>query len=129
MSMGGDLNVLLCEKLLDASSKGLGYFAEEGTLRMPAEYRLAFRELGLAIGIEGLEMIRRTVEANRGRFSEAHRLEQLMNSLAKRTSIADDIERFWRDERHWKLASWLEHKDINMVMLATCISPDSFLVI
>jgi hypothetical protein len=44
----------LLASVLEAAQSGLARFAGGGTLRYPADYRLAFRELGLSIGIRGV---------------------------------------------------------------------------
>jgi hypothetical protein len=35
----------------------------------------------------------------------------------------------WLDPEHQRLRAWLEHLDINDVMLATSLVPDGFLII
>jgi hypothetical protein len=37
------------------------------------------------------------------------------------------IEGIWRDPAHQRSAGWRAHLDINMVMLATSLSPEEFL--
>ena len=36
------------------------------------------------------------------------------------------IEGFWCKEENKRAASWLEHLDINVVMLATSLAPDGY---
>ena len=43
--------------------------------------------------------------------------------------LTERIESFWRDPRSQQARSWLEHRDINTVMLATSLFPDEFLAI
>src|SRR5262245_66417531 len=45
----------LVESLLAAARVGIQHYAEQTDLRMPADARLAFRELGLAIGLAAIE--------------------------------------------------------------------------
>ena len=42
-------------------------------------------------------------------------------------SLRREIEGFWTDPRNRKGSTWMEHQDINEVMLVTSLSPDSFL--
>lgn len=88
-------------------------------LRRPAEHRLAFRELGLTIGIHGLPQIRSLVERNRVLVTVSERLQQYQ-------SLAEHIEAFWSDPTPRLSSTWIEHLDINSVMLATSLVPEGF---
>jgi hypothetical protein len=46
----------LLTSLLDAAHKGIERFLQIGTLEYSAEYRLAYRELGLSIGLHGVKI-------------------------------------------------------------------------
>jgi hypothetical protein len=39
------------------------------------------------------------------------------------------IKEFWLDDTHRRPDTWKEHRDINMVMLATSLAPDTYLII
>lgn len=41
--------------------------------------------------------------------------------------LGDAIEAFWLERRNRESGSWMEHRNINMVMLATSLSPDGYL--
>jgi hypothetical protein len=41
--------------------------------------------------------------------------------------IHTSIEKFWLNPKHQTQNSWLEHGDINNVMLATSLLPDGYL--
>jgi hypothetical protein len=43
--------------------------------------------------------------------------------------IGEMIEEFWFDDTHRRPDTWKEHRDINMVMLATSLAPDTYLII
>ena len=126
---GADVRPRLAERLLAGASTGLGYFKESGTLNLPADRRLAFRELGLAIGLKGTTSLRGVVDRDRTKFVEARRLGSLLDSVARNSYLAEDIQRFWMDRKHRTAPTWLEHNDINTVMLATCLEPGAFLMI
>jgi len=66
--------------LLDASQKGLEYFARNNFLRLSADYRLAFRELGLSIGLGALEKLSALIERKEGTFGSEQGLRLRMKS-------------------------------------------------
>jgi hypothetical protein len=117
----------LLERTLAAAVLGLESLATRGPLRLPAEYRLAFRELGLAIGLRGVEKIRKLVEENPGVFARGQLAR--FESLGRYLSLAEQIERFWRQGESRQAASWQEHREINTVMLATSLAPAGFLTV
>jgi hypothetical protein len=117
----------LSERLLEATLAGLGYYAESGDLTRPAGQRLAFRELGLAIGLHAVQRLQQaaTQAATRGTFSARQRA--LIEALMQYLPLRDTIEAFWRDPDHQRTDTWREHEDINAVMLATSLVPEGFL--
>ena len=48
-------------------------------------------------------------------------------ALLKFVPLATSIETFWREPEHHAARTWLEHRDINEVMLATSLVPEGFL--
>ncbi len=115
----------LLERLLTVALTGLQYYARTGELRKPASYRLAFRELGLAIGVRAVQ--RMWQEAGQDRLTLSAESRALLKALLGFVPLGDDIESFWRHPEHRNTATWAEHRDINAVMLATCLAPDGFL--
>lgn len=85
----------------DAAVAGLRSFIDLPELRLPVDRRLAFRELGLAIGLAGV----------RSHDSE----------LQPYALLRTEIETFWLDPAHQRAASWRKHEDINDVMLAAAL--------
>lgn len=89
----------------------------------PAE-RLAFRELGLSIGLHGVgEMaaaIDRRPELFGGRLDRAV-LRAHVAALASRAELAERIEISWRSPAARRDRSWVMHEDINAVMLAVSL--------
>jgi hypothetical protein len=71
----------------------------------PPEARLAFRELGLAIGLRGLES---------------------PGDIARFSPLADTIVSAWLAPAARVAESWRSHEDINSVMLATALVPDEY---
>jgi hypothetical protein len=123
-----DYNNLL-ELILNSALMGMGSFAGSNPLTMPPEYRLAFRELGLSIGLEGVKNIRKWYENDENKFNKDNSTHELIMSLREYISIGDAIENFWVQRENWQFESWKEHREINMVMLATSLTPTEFLMI
>lgn len=94
----------LASRARSAALRGLAAFVDTDTLRAPVEKRLAFRELGLAIGLASLR---------------PHDFE-----LEPFAMLRNDIETFWLDPAHEHARSWREHENINAVMLAACLCAD-----
>jgi hypothetical protein len=111
----------LVEVLLAAAEVGLRHYASQQDPGLPAEGRLAFRELGLAIGLAALEADVWRSASNRARSG----VDRLSWSLPLRAQI----ETFWLQPERRRAPSWLEHANINDVMLATCLRPDGFLLL
>jgi hypothetical protein len=118
----------LLESVTESALAGAASFAESGTTRMPARYRLAFRELGLSIGLHGVEKLREWMEQNLQPDRKIF-LRRLFGALEGYTPLAKTIEEFWSDSRNQGNMTWSEHREINMVMFATSLAPDTFLVV
>ena len=93
----------LCADLLASARAGLRIGVRHLGLAGPAATRLAFREFGLAIGLA----------AAVDRFGAVH----------DGAPLREDIENFWREPRAQRSPTWLEHEDINAVMLAASLAP------
>jgi hypothetical protein len=111
---GGELR----DRLLDAALVGLAGHERAAELSMPASYRLGFRELGLAIGLTAVPLMR----AASGHSLRLERLAQLL-------PLRGEIEAFWLHPDHRRTATWLEHQNINEVMLATSLVPEGYLTL
>jgi hypothetical protein len=81
---------------------------------------LAFRELGLAIGVYGLQRIRALAKGDR-------ELDPLITGLLLYQPLADQIQAFWSDSAHRLSSTWTDHRDINTVMLATTLAPEGYI--
>jgi hypothetical protein len=104
----------LVERLLAAAFVGLDGYVRRGELRAPATRRLAFRELGLAIGLAALASMN-----ERGGSAWVDRLSRF-------GPLRADIESFWLRPEHRATMLWREHANINDVMLATCLVPAGY---
>ena len=116
----------LLDRLLEGAVIGLQHYARGDELRLPASYRLAFRELGLAIGLHALERLQRAVGPG---TPASPRLRAQLQELMQYLPLRDAIETFWRDPANQRTDTWAEHRDINEVMLATSLAPDGFLML
>lgn len=119
----------LLETLLNDSLLGLKYYAQNNDLNHPAEYRLAFRELGLAIGIRALERLEALIDRKLNVFKRGHQLQYAIHSLTQYRPLSEVIEKFWLEPRTQASDTWKEHLDINTVMLAASLAPDGYLSI
>lgn len=126
ISGGFSDNLDLLIDILNTSLLSLELCLAKNFLRLPASMRLAFRELGLSIGIRAAEkLLNITVCSNTLR--EHGEVYSLTRSLAHYKWVADEIEGFWLNPSNRANELWIEHKHINMVMLATSLVPDGFL--
>jgi hypothetical protein len=117
----------LLETLLESSLVGLKSFVREDSLKLPTGYRLAFRELGLSIGLRAVEKIQELIEQESGPLREKDSLHSLLKILSRYEGLRETIETFWLERTNRESESWIAHRDINMVMLATSLAPDGFL--
>jgi hypothetical protein len=117
----------LLETLLESSLIGLESFVKENSLRLPVGYRLAFRELGLSIGLGAAEKIRERIEQESTPLRSKDSLHSRLEILGTYAGLREIIEKFWLEGANRKAGSYTAHQDINEVMLATSLSPDGFL--
>jgi hypothetical protein len=110
---------LLHQILVDARLS-LEAFSHTALLGYPADRRLAFRELGLSIGLHGLRQLRCLV-------AQDSELVVASDRLLPYRPLAKQISSFWSDPAHRLSRTWKDHRDINLVMLATSLSPESYL--
>ncbi len=119
----------LLRTVLEAARRGLHAFSRRGSWTAPVEYRLAFRELGLSIGLKAAARLTRLLKGRPTLFKEGAELLKLTAELEVYDPMADEIEGFWLDPSSRRASSWTEHRDINMVMLAASLAPDGYLQI
>lgn len=116
----GDVTTLLpaglLPSILRAADRGLDTWLRTRPLGRPAGARLAFRELGLAIGLRAV-----------GRIDPEAANGESLAALQQRGGLAEQIASFWLDPGHQRANTWLEHENINRVMLATYLAPEGYL--
>ncbi len=113
--------------VLNDSLTGLDHFARSSSLDLPADYRLAFRELGLSIGLQAIERLEGLIEDCAGAFRKDDDVHSHIRGLMEYIHLSERINSFWLESANRKSSSWTEHREINMVMLATSLSPDGYL--
>lgn len=109
----------LLRKTLTEARASLNAFDRSGVLSGSPSQRLAFRELGLAIGLEGLRRARDHVD-------HAPELFTVIEDILSHRALAEQIESFWSEPTHRQNRTWTELCDINNVMLATSLAPDGY---
>jgi len=128
----------LPEELLDDSLRSVAAVAGSGFRARSAERRLAFRELGLSIGMGAVERMSDLVSSPGTGGREAdHEPEDesgappvppgRIAALERYLPLKDEIHRFWLDPEHRRSESWTNHRDISRVMLATSLAPGGYL--
>jgi len=119
----------LLSTLLKDCRSGLYLYAQSPSLGLRAEYRLAFRELGLSIGLHALERTKKLAEKSAGIFQDEKRSSIDIEFIMPYIPLIDIIENFWLEPSSREAASWLDHREINMVMLSTSLAPDEYLTL
>jgi hypothetical protein len=117
----------LLESLLDACRAGLETLSATRFLGAAAESRLPFRELGLSIGLRALPQLHACVDNAPQAFTRPDRLRRALAALPAGQALATEIERFWLDPRNRRSRTWVGHREINEVMLATSLAPEAYL--
>lgn len=111
-----DRHRLLIQLLME-SKTSLAAFADSPLPTFSSERRLAFRELGLAIGIHAIEAVRDV-------FAKQTELAESVGKLLEYRHLAEQIEAYWSAADSRRSDAWTQHDDINTVMLATSLTPE-----
>ena len=69
------------------------------------------------------------IAGNPDLFGRKGSLQRKVEAITGFVPLGQIIERFWLDEKNRETDSWSDHREINMVMLATCLVPDGFLTV
>lgn len=117
----------LLDDLLESALVSMSSYLQNNPQDYPAVYRLAFREMGLSIGIKGVKYMDSLLKANKAYFTEYDFLKQHIESLKEYMPLAISLESFWLKDKNRRSKTWMDQ--INMVMLATSLAPCGFLMI
>lgn len=105
--------------LLSAAEEGLRQYARSSTQQLPASRRLAFRELGLSIGLAAIASI--------AADDRPEEVDFRLTQIGKHLDLGQSLVRYWSLREHQDTRAWREHEDINSVMLATSLLPNGFI--
>lgn len=119
----------LLEGLLAAGLAGLQQYLTQPDLRLPGDHRLAFRELGLTIGLAAVGLLEQDARRGAKDLFGAAGMRARLQQLSLYAPVRAEIESFWLSPEHRRARTWLDHEDINDVMLATSLVPEGFLVL
>jgi hypothetical protein len=118
----------LVETLLSASLESLRDLAVARALGRPPHVRLPFREFGLAIGLAAAESM--ISEPLSGRLKrDFPELTALLSDVACYVPLRETILTTWHAASAQRSQLWMDHRDINEVMLATALAPAGVLVL
>lgn len=115
---------VLTASLLDDAADSIAAIVASAALEGPAERRLAFRELGLSIGLAAARRLRmEDVARVLAGTADGARLKELHGN----GPLGEEIVDFWLRPEARRAGSWTDHLHINQVMLATALKPDGYL--
>ena len=117
----------LLEDVMQGSGDGLMIMLKTGYLKRPARHRLAFRELGLAIGLRAVPIIANEFQNERNAFGSRPSALRLIDLLLPYERLSNELIDFWLPYAEDPDESWKAHQDINEVMLASALAPSTFL--
>jgi hypothetical protein len=124
-----ELPLPLLDDLLAAALAGMVGFQRDPYVEETAPFRLAFRELGLAIGLRALQGLEDLLARHAPLFADATSVPAHVNALLPYLPVGAAIEEFWMVPHHRNNPTWIGHRDINMVMLATSLAPEGYLTL
>jgi hypothetical protein len=124
---GGPAEPGLLASVTAAALAGLESFTRSRCSGLPAQYRLAFRELGLSIGLAGIGHLPGLIAKNPRQFAELETFGRQVQALQRYVRLRETIETFWLAEENRTSGTWAEHREINTVMLATSLAPGGYL--
>ena len=127
VDMGNSIYKYLLRDTMEDSGMGLAFYSKTNHLKVPADYRLAFRELGLAIGLKAIGRMEDFVNGHPDSFVPLNQWALRIESLKEYEKLIGVIEKFWMMPENQQSESWKEHENINMVMMGTNLAPDGFL--
>ena len=108
----GDLQPLFAQVMEDCAIS-LAAVAQDDFIGLRAARRLAFRELGLALGLHAVAPL--------GECADVALLE-------RHVPLAAALENFWREPGNQAASTWTAHADINAVTLAAALAPQGSLL-
>ena len=96
----------LLSRFLRHSARGIELFLGTDSLKYPAQYRLAFRELGLSIGLHCVGKMQILLSEHAECFANADLLRSQLNELGSYLPLCGYIEDFWLESENRKSSTW-----------------------
>ncbi len=115
--------------LLGSAKEGMDACSLTDTLSHPAKYRLAFRELGLAIGLQTIDKMMLMIKLHPESFPGQQLLISQLADFSPHLPLMKKMKIFLLTATNQQNNTWTEHIDINRVMLATILGPDTYLLL
>lgn len=113
----------LLSRLVSDAQRSLAAFVQGHEMARAPETRLAFRELGLAIGLQELALARAEIGRSPESFGGmAGALATHLDAVLRHFPLVDRVEGLWRTPAAQRASAWREHEDINAVMLARSLT-------
>ena len=128
LTRNGQDEINILKAILDSARISLMAHGSAMLSKLPARHRLAFRELGLSIGLHAVRRMADLFTALPP-TAPARLFLPAAEALASHTPLSGKIESFWLDPANRHTDSWMANRDINMVMLAASLAPDGYLSI
>lgn len=113
--------------ILKSSQTGIEVYLKGKPMLLPADCRLAFRELGLSLGLHSVKRFWELISEKPDLFDDNRDFYSLIENMLKFVPLIQEIEEFWLKHMNRQTDSWTEYLDINMVMLATTLAPGGYL--
>lgn len=113
---------------LQGAATGLHELLAGPSLQHSPAHRLAFRELGLAIGLQAIPQLHTLAAATPTAGWQAA-VRPLLSALDRFTPLADGIVACWMRPENQATPAFQQHLDIDEVMLATALVPGGHLAV
>ena len=116
------------DRVLGDAVRSLDAFAVSREIERPLQGRLAFREVGLAIGLHAADGLKPAILHAHSRFGSPQDVERRLGgvqAILQRMELREEIERCWIDPSARATHAWQSHEDINAAMLAASLVPDA----
>jgi len=92
-------------------------------LSFPSEYRLPFREFGMAIGLHAVERIEGLMGEKPNVFSKNHPVCSQIKYLRRFLPLGEPIEKIWLDPQNRRAETWTEASGYQQRDVGNQLSP------
>ena len=113
--------------VVGAASRGLARYLASQPFAHSVEERLAFRELGLAIGLQAVTRLWCVLERDAASLDAQPMLRKALDHLVAQVPLARTLIDTWCEVERSQDPHWRAHEDINAVMLATALVPSGYI--